>query len=452
LPTPLEEFYHKIKEKIATNEPQNPRLIEDMADNLNKVWADIQKILQERRTIININVAYFEHLGRCHGKMSSMEVACRDTMIPIETEAVSEFLDRFKQLRLDVLSSFMNPLVVGNQLLERLEEVLAIGTLDSRPDQIVHDTRISINQVKQWLEDLSDKRNNLETAWLNRKNQLEKCLVLAKLANDLNELEKMLDKQRNEILPTFDLGSNKESANSFLKDYSAWKVDAVALRDRSLKVTKATEEIVSKGNFSGDQVNSKAYNILSKCIEYLDEIDVRETLLKQAVKFFENAEIVIEDINKLENELKDISLRPGSPDLIPMHLKLLQNVGSSVTEVLQIGYSLIDEVGRTKNEVNGVKKVVEEIENRKINLENKFSKASEQHFRVSSELNSFLEKYNDLFLWLEFTKREKIISSSINIMGNNIYQAKECQFAHQQLLSDLEVSFNFRLLYKLSNI
>lgn len=439
MPTPLEEFYHKIKEKIASNEPQNPRLIEDMADNLNKVWADIQKVLQERRAIIALNVAYFEHLGKCHGKMSSLEVACRDTMIPIEVESVQEFLDRFKQLRLNVLSSIVNPLLIGNQLLEKLEEILAIGTLDSRPNHIMYETQLSVNQVKQWLEDLSDRRNNIETAWSNRKIQLEQCLALARLSKDLNELEKMLNKQREEVLSTFDLGKNKTSSASLLKDYSAWKVDATALRDKSLKVTRTTEEIVRKGNFSGDQVNNKAYNILSKCTEYLDEIDVRETLLKQAVKFFEKAEIVMEDINKLENELSNISLRPGSPDLIPMHLKLLQNVGSSVSEVLQLGYSLIDEVGRTKNEVKGIKDVVDEIENRKLHLENKFSRASEQHFRISSELTSFLEKYNDLFLWLEFIKREKIISGSINIMGNNLYQAKECHFAHLQLLSDLKV-------------
>lgn len=70
LPTPLEEFYRKVQEKIAANEQQNPRLIEDMADSLIQVWSDIQKILHDRRLIISLNVAFFERLGECYGKMS----------------------------------------------------------------------------------------------------------------------------------------------------------------------------------------------------------------------------------------------------------------------------------------------------------------------------------------------------------------------------------------------
>ncbi|KXJ81617.1 hypothetical protein RP20_CCG018835 [Aedes albopictus] len=52
LPTPLEEFYHKVQEKIAANERPDPVLIEEMATSLGAVWQDIKKMLQERRDII----------------------------------------------------------------------------------------------------------------------------------------------------------------------------------------------------------------------------------------------------------------------------------------------------------------------------------------------------------------------------------------------------------------
>jgi titin len=410
-----------------------------MADSLNRVWADIQKILHERRIIINLNVAFFERLGECYGKMSALEVACRDTMIPIEVDAVRDFLEKFKHLRMEVLSAVMNPLTVGNQLLEKLKEIAYVGSLDSRPDQIVDETKRSVTVVESWLEDLSDKRNNLELAWTTRKCQLDQCLKLAQLTKDLIELEKMLNKQRDEVLGTFTLGDSSRSAASLMQEYGTWKVDATALRDKSLKITKTTEDVVKQGSFTGNEACGKAYSVLAGCTEYLDEIESRETMLRQARDFFAKAEIVLKKFDELEHELRGISLRPGSPNIIPVHLKMIQEVNSAIKDVLQVGYMLIDEVGRTKPEVNGVKFVVDEIERRKLYLESAFSKTSEKHIKVSEELNCFLQDYNDIFSWIETQKRDKIINGPINFMGGNAQKAKECLTSHQQFLQQIEV-------------
>ena len=411
-----------------------------MADSLSRVWTDIQSLLHDRRLIINLNVAFFERLGECYGKMSALEVACRDTMIPIEVEAVKDFLEKFKNLRMEVLSAVMNPLTVGTQLLDQLREIVNAGSLDSRPDQILDESKRSATLVEGWLEDLSDKRNNLETAFLNRKNQLEQCLILAMLTKDLYELEKILNKQRDEILGTFTLGESSQHSTSLLEDYGTWKIDAIALRDKSLKITRTTEEVVRKGNFTGDEACAKAYSVLASCTEYLDEIDMRESLLTQSKDFFLQAQDVLTKLDGLERELKRVSLRPGSPNIIPIHLKLMQEVSTAINKVLEFGYTLIDEVGRTKPEVLGVKNVVDDIERRKLYLEAAFSKTSEKHIKVSEEMNEFLQQYNDIFLWIESQKRDKIINGPINFMGNNSHQATECLDMHKQLLREIEVS------------
>lgn len=412
-----------------------------MADSLSRVWSDILKILHERRIIINLNVMFFERLGECHGKMGSLECACRDTMIPIEVDSVREFLEKFKHLRVEVLSSIVNPLTVGNQLLEKLKEIASVGSLDSRPDHIFDESKRSVILVETWLEDLSDKRNSLETAWLNRKIQLEQCLILAQLSKDITELEKILNRQRDEILGRFSLGDSTRDAESLLKDYKMWKADASALRDKSLKITKATEEVVKGGNFIGEEACAKAYHVLAECTEYLDEVDVRETWLLQSREFFARAEDVMKKFDELEIDLKRVSMRPGSPNFISVHLKLMKEVSSAINTVLEIGYSLIDEVGRTKPEVQGVKNLVDEIERRKIYLEAAFSKASDKHMKVSDELNIFLEQYNDIYSWIEMQKRDRIINGPLNFMGSNAQQAKECLNSHQQLLRQLEVKF-----------
>lgn len=446
MPSPLEEFHKEVSKKIAANESLNPRLIEDMADSLNRVWNDILNLLHERRKIFHLNTAFFERLGECYGMMSSLEVACRDTMIPIEVEPVREFLEKFKRLRNSMLVSVMNPLTVGNQLLQKMREIADAGSIDSRPDQIIDESRRAVTLVESWLEDLSDKRNNLETSWLNRKIQLEQCLILAQLTKDLIELEKILNKQRNEVLGNFTLGDSSREAASILEDYGTWKIDAIALRDKSLKITKTTEEVVKEGCFNGDEACAKAYNVLANCTEYYDDVDYRESLLKQSKEFFTKAESVLSKLTDLENQLKRSSLRPGSPNIIPIHLKLMQEANEAIDTALEIGYSLIDEVGRTKYEVAGVKNMIDEIERRKLTLESIFSRTSEKNLKVSEELNLFLQRFNEIFSWIEGQKRDRIINGLINYMGENIGQAKDCLNSHQNLLNQLEVSCNCTLM------
>lgn len=203
LPTPLEEFYHKVQEKIASNERPDPALIEEMASSLGAVWQDIKKMLQERRDIILLNVTFFERLGECYGKMSSLEVACNDTMIPIEIDAVREFLESFKSLRTEMLSTISAALKVGNQMLDKLRELANIGTFDSRPNHVKQDALQAVAQVERWLEDLSNRRNNLEQAWQSRKTQLEQCLTLAILAKELSEIEYSLNVTKNSNFSSF---------------------------------------------------------------------------------------------------------------------------------------------------------------------------------------------------------------------------------------------------------
>ena len=63
-------------------------------------------------------------------------MACNDTLLPIEIEAVKKFLNKIHDLRKAMLSALMGALQEGKALLDRLKEIANEGTLDSRPDRI----------------------------------------------------------------------------------------------------------------------------------------------------------------------------------------------------------------------------------------------------------------------------------------------------------------------------
>jgi len=68
--------------------------------------------------------------------MEALEMACNDTLLPIEIEAVRSFLSKIQDLRKDMLEMLMGALREGKILLDGLKELTNEGTLDSRPDRI----------------------------------------------------------------------------------------------------------------------------------------------------------------------------------------------------------------------------------------------------------------------------------------------------------------------------
>ena len=67
-------------------------------------------------------------------------------------------------------------------------------------------------------------------------------------------------------------------------------------QDRSIKITKSTERLVSSGHFAGEQATEQAYAILGAAADYVNDLDQYESLLNRAVAFFNSARSVSIDL------------------------------------------------------------------------------------------------------------------------------------------------------------
>lgn len=150
----------------------------------------------------------------------------------------------------------------------------------------------AIAQVERWMESLHDRRRLLELSWESRKLQLEQCLALAFLAKDLRDLENII-LQRREILNNNDhLGDSAASAELFYNEHDKLYKEAKDLQDKSLKITKATEQFVSSGCFAGEQATAQAYGVLDLATQYLTDLEAKMELLTSAIDFFKSAQHV----------------------------------------------------------------------------------------------------------------------------------------------------------------
>ncbi|XP_036337176.1 titin homolog isoform X4 [Rhagoletis pomonella] len=436
LPGPMDEFVQKA-DKLLASKRISSELVNAMADTLNIIWQDILHLLHDRQHILHLATQFHEKMVQCQRRMDQLEVACIDTMLPIEVAAVQEFLNKFKQLRIDMLTAVMAALKDGNELLSQLKELVDLESLDTRPEHIKRDATRAVHQVQQWLEALHDRRNALESAWQTRKTQLEHCLTLALLGRELDEVETALRQQRNEIDSLFSLGECEHTANNALHNYREWKQVALQLRDRALKITRAKEKLQASGTFTGDEACARAYNVLSACTEHLDLVDQREHWLQQSRDFFAKAENTLSVLEKLEVELANVRLPPNSPESFAMYAKVARDVRSFTEEPLRLGYSILDEVGRTQPETQGVKRVLDEIENRKTYIESVCSTSNEDHQRVQRALSDFLAQYNDLLNWL-MSSGQLYLQQHVD-MGSTLQQSKQFLLQHHELMQDLEI-------------
>ncbi|XP_032587366.1 uncharacterized protein LOC6582117 isoform X6 [Drosophila mojavensis] len=436
LPGPMDEFVQKA-DKLLASKRISSELVNAMADTLNIIWQDILNLLQDRQHILHLCTQFHDKMTQCFRRMDQLEGACHEAALPAEVAGVQEFLNKFKQLRIDMLTGVMAALKDGNELLAQLQELEKLETLDTRPEHIKRDATRAVHQVQQWLEALHDRRNSLELAWQTRKTQLEQCLALKLLGRELLELESALQQAKHELNTMYSLGECEHTANQTLLKYREWKQQALLLRDRALKITRAKEKVQAPGYFAGDEDCARAYAVLSICTEHLDLVDQREHWLQQSRDFFAKAEHTLSVLEKLELELASVKLPPNSPESYAMFAKVSRDVRTFTEEPLRLGYGILDEVGRTQPETQGIKRVLDELENRKAYVEGICANSSEDHQRVQRALNEFLAQHNELLAWLRASGQLQL-QQSVN-MGRNLHQAKQFLLQHHELMQDLEI-------------
>lgn len=395
------------------------------------------RLFQQRRDVLDANANLHEKIGICLGKMSALEVACRETMIPNEIEMVQDFLNKFKQLRIEMLAAVMVALKEGNGLLAKLRETAVCGVLESRPDNIKIEIKKAITQVEAWLEDLHDRRNYLEQAWQTRKVQLDQCLALAILTRDILELENTLQTYKLTVDNTVVRFDSETDVIHSLHLYAGFKQDAIGLRDKALRITRSTEKIASLGGFAGDEASAKAYAFLNECTEHLEFIDSREALFLEIKEFFTKAEKCLAIFEKLEIEISTANVLSSPKEALKFQSRTLAELANISDEPLRLGYGLLSKLGKANPEAKSIERLVVEIENRKVYLNEICSTNNDELLKVSEALNAFLEQHNNILAWL--VSVNKAFLPSNKTIGRNLDEGQSFLQLHRQLLSDLEV-------------
>ncbi|XP_026674575.1 muscle M-line assembly protein unc-89 isoform X5 [Ceratina calcarata] len=434
--SPVEELLRQADQLISNQRPR-AEVYAAMAETLGQAWRDVNELLERRKQILDSNVLFQCRAEECRERMRALEMACNDTLLPIEIDAVKNFLSKIHDLRKNMLEALMGALQEGKNLLDRLKEIANEGTLDSRPERIKLEADHAVLRVEKWLEELHDRRRLIEASFRSRKTQLEQCLALALLATDLRDLEEILNDRIAALSSSCDqLGDSASSAELLLFELRKLQAEAKEFQDRSIKITKSTERLVSSGHFAGEQATEQAYAILGAAADYVNDLDQYESSLNRAVAFFNSARSAITKLDQLEIQLVTTEHPPYSTQLARFHAQTVATIEDVTAKPLAEGYALLDITGRGAPGAEGVKRVVEELENRKIRLLERCTAHEEENLEITRVINRFLDEHDELRKWL-MSIPEAFLQGHQD-MGSDAPMAEDFCRLHRQLLNDLE--------------
>ncbi|XP_071443400.1 titin isoform X2 [Hetaerina americana] len=453
--SPVEELLRQADQLISTQRPR-AEVYAAMAESLGLAWKDVNSLLELRKTVLDLNVAYHSQANMCIERMHELEAECRrkdEEFCEEDPELVKAALSRLHDSRKTMLESLSAALQEGKALLGKTKEIAASGTLDSRPDKIRSGAEYAVSQVEHWLESLHDHRQSLDGTWRNYRSTLERQLALSLLASDLTALEKALYQamdinllQKERHIYDLPLGDSSSSAELLLHEHKKLENISMDLRDRALKITKATEHLVSSGPAPGGQssaerrATSRAYAVLAGCTDFGELVEQRTAFLMKAISFFRSAQAAQSKLDQLEVQLCTMPKGYGmnNSQMVTLHSQVSKALDDVVEAPIQEGRAIVGEIGnKGPKGLQGIKKVMEELENRKIRLGDMCTAHREENIRLTQSLTLFLERQNDLYSWL-VSIAEAFLQGHQD-MGSVHPMAQDFLELHQKLLNDLNL-------------
>lgn len=142
-------------------------------------------------------------------------------------------------------------------------------------------------------------------------------------------------------------------------------------------------------------------------------------------------------LNQIEVQLATTELKPTSPQLAQLHSQCSKTIEEITAAPLAEGHAILDLVSHRAG-TEGVKHIVEELENKKVHLDGLCVAHKEENMRINRALNNFFEKQEEIYSWL-VSIAEAFLQGHQD-MGSDLRMAKDFLDLHNKLLNDLQVS------------
>eukprot|EP00106_Octopus_bimaculoides_P016747 XP_014784189.1 PREDICTED: SEC14 domain and spectrin repeat-containing protein 1-B-like [Octopus bimaculoides] len=195
-----------------------------MAETLGEAWKDLNAKLEFRGKLLEQSVAFHSNANEFGIQLDQALKMCLDLTFPKDVESVANMLQQHLDLKKSILESSKHTLDLGQQLLDKVRKMGMHADQQNR-----HATTAACYGIEHILENLHDRRRYLEEMWAQKKLQLEQCLQLCKLDQEVNKILEWYRMVGEVYLQRTDLGVSSETTQTEIDTYHKYEQEGILL-------------------------------------------------------------------------------------------------------------------------------------------------------------------------------------------------------------------------------
>ncbi|KRX97672.1 Muscle M-line assembly protein unc-89 [Trichinella pseudospiralis] len=423
----IEELLSKADSLVAQKSGSESIVYEAMADSLGTAWKDLNKQIQIRAQLLEQAVEFYGWVNKFHEIADLIEhfyskLANTDINQEMTTQ---KLIHKHENISTELLETLIDVMSCGERVIERLREV---GHLVQNTERI-RETLNACELVEDAMLRAGERAQKLNEIWEQKKLQLGWSIQANHVFQKLKELEKWVKEKRDRLRKN-DLGDSEMSSEYLLKDCLEIMEEAKPINESMAELKCQLDQLVGKGYNEAAELKADLENLSHRFNNICQQLENRKQLLQMAVCFFSSAATASKDLNKIEQEVRSMSLSKRSDKFSQLQMELVVRANSCAGPAIALGRTLLQRVSNSDSGVSGVIAKVEELDER-LSFIKGLCKVYQEETDVRDQFYSdFMSKYNELYSWL--AARNELMQNTFATFGSTQTAVMDFLDRHRQ--------------------
>ncbi|XP_025104045.1 coiled-coil domain-containing protein 141-like isoform X3 [Pomacea canaliculata] len=401
-----------------------------MADTLAEAWRDLNDKLQYRSKLLEQSVTFHQSAQDLSSKLEQAQGNFIGVPLASDVDSARRLLQQHNDMKQTILESSKFTLDLGQSLLDQIKEMGMHADIQNR-----HATTAACYGIEHLLELLHDKRRHLEELWTQRKIQLEQCLHLCQLDQEVNKILEWFRTVGTSYLTRTELGTSYNDSKRIQEEHSQFEAEAREIQENMLRLLRTADSLLRRTNIDAEGIRQRLMLVDQECENFMIKLDNRRKNIFMAVSFFNLAETALNKLDQVEVQLNNMDLPRNSAELAERHSQLSNAIVDVSTEAIHEGRLLLERVSSVDPGADGVRRKLDELHSRCTHLESLCKARRAEAWQRSQAYLHFQENYNSLSTWLSQIGHSMLARHSS--MGTSLASAKDFLEVHEQLDEDI---------------
>ncbi|XP_076451161.1 coiled-coil domain-containing protein 141-like [Babylonia areolata] len=401
-----------------------------MADTLAEAWRDLNEKLQYRSKLLEQSVTFHQSAQELSSNMEQVQGNFLRVPLASDVNTARSLLQQHNDMKQSILECSKRTMDMGQSLLNQIKEMGMHADIQNR-----HATTAACYGIEHLLELLHDKRRHLEELWTQRKIQLEQCLQLCQLDQEVNKILEWFRTVGNSYMQRTDLGENYAGAKYIQEQHNQFEAEAREIQENMLRLLRTADGLLRRASVDAEGIRQSLMLVDQECESFMVRLDNRRKNITMAVSFFNLAQTALNQLDQIEVQLNSMDLPRNSAELAERHSQLSNAIVDASTQSVHEGRLLLERVSSVDSGADGVRRKLEELQKRCGHLESLCKARRAEAWQRSQAYLHFQENYNGLSTWLSQIGHSMLTRHSS--MGSSLASAKDFLEVHEQLDEDI---------------